>query len=198
MGHGSITLCLQVECTRSESYTTCRYSVRMSNAADIVINIEVNMEHCGGNSWWDRWQIVIRIHFWQWGKEQGHHLVVKCCPTLHANILVMYYFHLHVTPASSPCPQLWTCSPLCGHWRRDPSVPVQSKLSSMMSPVPWPKWALEWAIAAPWYPSCRHATLASLMLHESSHTVCHRLPNHISTLPSYAALPPTRRTEPLE
>ena len=44
------------------------------------------------------------------------------------------------------------------------------------------------------YPSCRHTTVASVLLQESSHTVPHTLFIQISTLPSFGMLPPTNRT----
>ena len=107
-------------------------------------------------------------------------------------------FHSDVTPASPLCLQLWTCSPLCPHWRRDLSIIVQSKLSSTISLDPWSKQALGWACAASWYPSCWHVTFASAILQESSHTVYHWPEYQISTLPSLPVLPLTRRTDPVE
>ena len=51
-----------------------------------------------------------------------------------------------------------------------------------------------YVLRLPWpcveYPSCRHTTVASLVPQESSHTVPHILSMQISTLPSFAMLPP--------
>ena len=51
----------------------------------------------------------------------------------------------------------------------------------------------------PWveYPSWWHATEASVLPQESSHTVPHRLSTHISTLPSFAMLLPASRSWPV-
>ena len=51
----------------------------------------------------------------------------------------------------------------------------------------------------PWveYPSCRHTTVASVLLQPSSHTVPHTLFIQISTLPSFGTLPPTSRSWPV-
>ena len=46
------------------------------------------------------------------------------------------------------------------------------------------------------YPSCRHTTVASALPQKSSHTVPHSLSMQISTLPSFAMLPPTSRSWP--
>lgn len=45
-------------------------------------------------------------------------------------------------------------------------------------------------------PSCLHVTMASFMLHPSSHTVPQPPPRQISTLPSYRVEPPRSLTEP--
>ena len=47
------------------------------------------------------------------------------------------------------------------------------------------------------YPSSLQTTCASGISHPSSHTVCHSLLMHTSTLPSLGTLPPTRRTAPV-
>ena len=54
-------------------------------------------------------------------------------------------------------------------------------------------------IVRPWvgYPSCRHTTVASELPQESSHTVPHSLFMQISTLPSFALLPPASRSWPV-
>ena len=51
----------------------------------------------------------------------------------------------------------------------------------------------------PWveYPSCRQTTVASVLLHKSSHTVPHTLFIQISTLPSFGMLPPASRNSPV-
>ena len=53
-----------------------------------------------------------------------------------------------VTPASSEWEQLCTPSGLLRQFTSLVSVPVQAKSSSKMAPVPWPKYALDRAIAS--------------------------------------------------
>ncbi len=43
-------------------------------------------------------------------------------------------------------------------------------------------------------PSCLHATMASLVVQPSLHTLPHRCPTRTSTRPSYCERPPDRRT----
>ena len=57
-------------------------------------------------------------------------------------------------------------------------------------------WACFWPRME--YPSCRHTTVASILLHESSHTVPHTLLLiQISTLPSFGMLPPSSCSWPV-
>ena len=47
---------------------------------------------------------------------------------------------LQKTPASSTGTQSWTLNPLCWHWLRFASFPLQLTLSKTIKPTPGPKW----------------------------------------------------------
>ena len=82
--------------------------------------------------------------------------------------------------------KLSTAEGHCICWHKRVKVTYVCKLNYQTCTWPW----LE-------YPSCWHATEASVRPQESSHTVPHRLSTHISTLPSFAMLLPARRSWPV-
>ena len=123
---------------------------------------------------------------------------------------------LHLTPASSAWTQ--SCAPMPS-WGQELSVcskPVHKTPSRRIGPVPCTKVARDKASTSvirmvyyyyshPWMwdipfssgnPSCLHTTLASFLLHASSHTVPHWLLKQNSTRPSAALLPLTSCTSP--
>lgn len=100
----------------------------------------------------------------------------------------------HITPASSPCPQLFCPKTLWGQFVRVDSWPVHSTLSSHIGPVPLPKWALVGAEIAWPQPSCLHTTSALANCHSSSQMVPHWPLYKISTLPEHWLAPPTTCT----
>lgn len=84
--------------------------------------------------------------------------------------------------------------PRLRHWLSSISLPLQSTLSNMMSPVPCPNLELlDTATATP-HPSWRHTTFASTMSQSSSHTVPHEPLYCTSTLPSHLLRPFTSCT----
>lgn len=97
----------------------------------------------------------------------------------------------HTTPASSPWPQLLFPRAACRQCIRDVSLPTQATSSSQMSPLPWPKKALDLAVWAVPQSIALHTTWASLRPHSSSHTVPHTPSCRTSTLPEHWSVPLT-------
>ena len=97
------------------------------------------------------------------------------------------------TPASSLCRQAPLSPGRAQQSCRDGSVPRHSTCSSQMGPVPSPNAASSRADTAGPQPSCLHATSASCMSQESSHTVPQEPQCQTSTLPEHPFSPPTAR-----
>ena len=101
----------------------------------------------------------------------------------------------HTTPASSPCPQLWTPHPPWRHSDIEVSSPTHLTSSSHIWPFPCPNSAPLDAAKAPSYPSWRQTTSASCKSHEWSQMVPHVPLNSTSTRPEDGQLAePTKRT----
>ncbi|KAJ8343057.1 hypothetical protein SKAU_G00329850 [Synaphobranchus kaupii] len=98
-----------------------------------------------------------------------------------------------MTPASSWWPQLCWVQPKWKQSDSEPSVPLQSTLSSRMGPEPYPKKASGLAEIAMPQPSCRHTTWALVRSQSSSHTVPQMVWKRTSTRPWQLLFPFTTR-----
>ena len=78
----------------------------------------------------------------------------------HGNVLPA---GMHLAPASLVWLQLWTPIPGCGQLSRLLSLPVHSRSSRYIGPLPLPKDPPGVAAMTPGEPSCRQATRASLI-----------------------------------
>ena len=121
------------------------------------------------------WQVAIVRKFFSMG--------ISCLPGM-----------MHIAPASLLWPQLCFPHPWCLHSVNILSFPTQFTSTIHIFPVPSPKWADVTAFKAPSKSSWRQTTLASSIVHWSSHTVPQEPLWNTSTLPSNGLLPPVSRT----